>query len=668
MIILGLTGGLDNIYENRYHFTIDFAHDTAAVLVEDGKVVAGVEEERLVRIKHTNKTFTRSIKYCLRTRGIGLEDVDYIAYYATEEFLNEFFRRLHLEKPALGAFNDIRTLMQDLFEREFGVRPAREKFKFVSHHMAHVVSIYAMCGFENALVFSADGVGESVSTMILDGRGNKLDVLLTKPQLYSLGNYYTHVIQFLGYAIYDEYKVMGLAPYGDPARFRDVFKNFYILLPNGDYLIYPERILELYSILTPRAKAEPFSQLHKDIAATLQESLEVMVFHILTHYREITGHEYLVMAGGVAHNSTLNGKLLSSGLFRDVFIQPAADDAGCAVGCALAVAHTLDPTLPRERLAHVYWGPDAGSDEEIRASVNAWDRFVSVRRLDNVSREVARLMADGSVIGWIQGCTEFGPRALGNRSIIADPRPAEHKDVINAMIKKREAYRPFAPSVLEERVSDFFEVPGEQTVFPFMSFVLKVREEHRAKLGAITHVDGSSRLQTVSRATNPKYWELIHAFGEITGYPIVLNTSFNNNVEPIVNTVDDGMVCFLTSGLNYFVAGDCLAKKKSWTMDDLATLYARLPDGVRLVCEQYRGAPGRTDVEYRVMWNYAHERRSTLSVDLYNILKQADGKHTVGEIMREMGLQVTDNTAMQEEFFNLWQKRFIVLNPHVLND
>jgi carbamoyltransferase len=662
MNIIGFTGGFDRAHESHYGFPIDFAHDAAAVLVRDGQIVAGIEEERLNRIKHTNKAPANAIGFCLERGGLRLDDIHYFAYYATEAFLDEFFLRYCLERPHLGPFRGVRATLQDVFERDLGYRPPAERFRFVSHHMAHAVSAFALCGAEDALVLSMDGVGESVSTMVLDGRGKELHVLAARPQHYSLGNYYTRVIGFLGYRIYDEYKVMGLAPYGDPSRFRSVFDSFYSLLPNGDYVLYNERVLELHKVLQPRRRGEPFTQLHKDLSAALQESLETIVFHVLRHYQEATGHEHLALAGGVAQNSSMIGKLWRSGLFRDIFVQPAADDAGCAIGCALAVAHEMSPSLPKARLQHTFWGTPVAEKPEVACLLKAWSAFLDFKEMEQPFVETAALLAEGAVIGWVQGQTEYGPRALGNRSIIADPRLASHKDTINAMIKKREGYRPFAPSVIEERVHDFFEVPEQQDRFPFMSTVLQVREEWRSTLGAITHVDGSARLQTVSRDTNPRYYGLIEAFGQKTGVPMLLNTSFNNNVEPIVNTAEEAITCFLTSGLNYLVIGDHLAWKREGVSPALL-LGCRLwlNPSTRLVAAHTMTVDGVRTTQHAVVRNYDETRSLAISAPAYRVLEAADSATPLRDVLQATGLAAGDD--LLSELASLWSDRYVQVSP-----
>ena len=660
MYILGVSGGLDAVHESRFGFQHDYVHDSSAVLLQDGQVVAGVEEERLIRIKHTNKVWAESARFCLDYAGITLDDVDGIAIYMTEPFFNRALEKLALQRPALGIARSGRRMLQDLCERYLGARPRDSKLHFVHHHDAHAMSAYHQSGFDESLILAIDGAGEELSVLALDMRGNQCERLAAKGWGDSLGFYYLDVIRFLGYQIFDEYKVMGLAPYGDSTVFRDLFKTFYTLEPDGDYTIHSDAILALYEHMDPRdPRDDKFDKTHMDVAAALQESLEVIVFHVLEHLRAKTGHENLCLAGGVAQNSTMNGKILSSGLFKQLFVPPGADDAGCSVGAALAVAYQLQPELPRRRTRQSYWGPDIGSNREIESRLEPWSRLVEVRRLESPAAEAAKLIAGGAVIGWAQGRSEFGPRALGNRSILADPRVGDHKERINAMIKKRESYRPFAPSVLEERVAELFEAPDGVTEFPFMTIVLKVRPEHRATLAAVTHVDGSSRLQTVARESNPLYWELIRELDELTGVPVVLNTSFNNNAEPIVNSVEDALVCFLTSGLEHLVVGEFLVDKRDGWRDELMSLRVSLPAAARAVATRSWNAEG-LQTEHAITWNYDESRRTIISAAMYHMVSRADGQATAAELAATVP---KSSKKLAEELFELWSARMIRLHP-----
>jgi carbamoyltransferase len=386
------------------------------------------------------------------------------------------------------------------------------------------------------------------------------------------------VIALLGYVFTEEYKVMGLAPYGNPARFRRAFRDIYALLPQGDFLLRWDLIGTLNKLVPARKRQDPLEQIHADLAAALQETLEDIVLHVVRYFRELTGNTRLCLAGGVAHNCSLNGKLLYTGLFDDIFVHPASHDAGCAIGAgvypfllgngfrvsgvppilSIPVATGDSPSYVGDELRTVYWGSDIGSEEIIQATLSEWHEFVHFEAVRDIAARTATMISKGAVVGWVQGRSEFGPRALGNRSIVADPRKAENKDIVNAMVKKREAYRPFAPAILEEYVHDYFDLPVEKNRFPFMTFVVRVRPEKQELLRATTHVDGTARIQTVCREDNPRFWQLIDAFRVITGVPVLLNTSFNNNHEPIVDSVEDAIVSFLTTGLTHLVLGDTL--------------------------------------------------------------------------------------------------------------
>ncbi|WGS85505.1 carbamoyltransferase C-terminal domain-containing protein [Methylomonas sp. UP202] len=663
MIILGLAGGFDRLYESFFDFGADLLHDAAAVIVRDGEVVAGIEEERLNRIKHTNKIWHSAVRFCLQQADIRLEELDLIAVYVSEAFLDESLKQLRLVKTDMAAVEDGRAMYQYLFRREFGVDLPREKFSFVNHHLAHAATAYYMSGFEQSLVLTIDGSGDNVSTTVVDVRANTFNTLMTKPVHESLGFFYLDVIRFLGYRIFDEYKVMGLAPYGDANRFADQFSGFYTLLPNGDYTLHREKIVGLYEALMPRHGDQPFEQIHKDLAAALQQALETIVMHMLSHFQQTTGHKRLALAGGVGQNSSMNGKIMQSGLFEKVFAPSFAADSGCAFGAAMYAAHCSLPELPFKRVPHAYWGTPTLAGDDLYRTLAKWQAFATIEKMTDRADRVSDLMIAGKVVGWVQGRSEFGPRALGNRSIIADPRLGSHKETINAMIKMRESYRPFAPSVLEEYVGDFFDVPGDERDFPFMAFVLPVKSAHRDTLAAITHVDGSARLQTVSKVHNPEYWELIDAFRQKTGIAMVLNTSFNNHAEPIVDSADDAMVCYLTSGLDYLVVGDCLLTKKAWGETELKSLIPALPKAARLIQEDcYRDNQHRSLQSY-IEWNYGGSSRRLIPNDLYRVLQAADGKMPLQTLMAQASVGSDNESALYEAFQELWSSRYIVLTP-----
>lgn len=670
MLVVGISGGLDPVYANRdFLFPYGTCHDSAAALLDDGKVVAAIEEERLNRIKHTSKGPVSAIRFCLEHYGVRLSDIDRFAIYTEEKSTSREVRMAYYRHLEQDSVMDLRGIVHEMLTQSLGEDIDDDKLVFVPHHMAHAESAYAQSGYDRSLVMTIDGVGDQASGMLLSGEGVALDILHVLPVQKSLGIFYLDVIRFLGYDQFEEYKVMGLAPYGDASKYRPLFKKFYDLLPGGDYFINPDFPDLLCRIGHRRKKQEPLKQAHTDIAAALQEALEEIVFHILRHYQKKTGHRQLCLGGGVAHNCSLNGKILYSGMFEEVFVQPAAHDAGCAVGAGLHALHQEPVSSPRtngsrSQLDHVYWGTDTGSDEAIFDCLSQWKTFVAYEYVDKICERTADLLALGNVVGWVQGRSEFGPRALGNRSIVADPRPAENKDIINSMVKKREAYRPFAPSVLEEYAGEYFDLPLEGMRSPFMTFVVKVREDKRALLKATTHVDGTARIQTVSKETNSTFWQLIDEFRKLTGVPVLLNTSFNNNAEPIVDSVEDAVVCFLTTRLHYLVVGNYLVSKKNIDDETYLDLAPSLPRYARLVQSRRFISDHQINTVCELANSYHHQYNVQISVEAFNVLMEANGEKSLGDLLHAQdGTDQSRRTVIIDEMRRLWFSRALALHP-----
>jgi carbamoyltransferase len=679
MHILGFSGGPNAVHEQTFGIHPGSMHDAAAVLLRDGEVIAAIEQERLDRLKHSNKAPLDAIRFCLEAGGIGLGDLDHLAFYGNREYWDRLLAAHFMNNFEQPTLYDARTLLRRLLERELGGALGPGQPSFVSHHLAHAISAVSFSGFDESLVLVVDGQGDDLSGLVLEARGTALRVLRRLPIAKSLGYFYLDVVRYLGFRIFDEYKVMGLAPYGDPGRFRHLFQSFYSLEADGDYTIALDTE-RLFAACMPRREAEPIGAVHQDLAAALQEALETIVLHLLRHFRQATGLANLCLAGGVAHNCTLNGKLLYSGLFDQVFVQPASHDAGCALGAALWLHHgggdcgdagdagdgdgaavAAGRGRPRP-LDHVYWGSELGTPAEIERRLERWRPLVEIEQVADPAGAAAELIAAGQVLGWAQGRSEFGPRALGNRSIVADPRPPENKDLINAMVKKREAFRPFAPSVVEERAGEFFELPPGGERLPFMVFTVRVRPERRAELGAVTHVDGSARIQTVSRAANQRFWRLLHAVGERTGVPIVLNTSFNNHAEPIVDSVDDALVCYLTTRLDTLVVGDYLVRRRRLDWQAHLALVPSLPRFVELRrARRFTPEGGWADV-YECGRNTA-PRAWPLSPGLFELLARADGRRGLDELAAAATTAGNDAEALVGELLDLWSNRLVRLLP-----
>ncbi len=562
-----------------------FGHDASAALLRDGKVIACAAEERFTRVKYSlnlagNTLLPRhAIAYCLQAGGISIRDVNVVAHYC--DFTPEVVaRRCDLLRPFCSADEAARIehSYRQIFQNMMATEVVREQFRKmagepeeflpVRHHLAHAASAYYPSGFDEALILTIDGTGELESSLLALGHGDAITELRPFFLPTSLGALYLIITVYLGFkSLGDEYKVMGLASYGNPGRFRDVFRDLVPLDGSGTYstpcLAAPglkELILERLG--PPRNPQDPLNARHADVAAALQDTLHNAVLHTLRAARKETGTESLCMAGGVALNCSLNGVIARSGLFRNIFVQPASSDEGCSVGAALyAAARAGKLAGIRDRhWEHTCWGPEYSNTESL-AALEELKENLRWNRPPDIAAATARNLADGKVVGWFQGRMEFGPRALGNRSILADPRNAAMKERINATVKRREAFRPFAPAVTEEDAPEYFDMTGLPSS-PFMLFTVPVHDEKRGVIPAVTHVDGTARVQTVSRNTNPRFAALLEAFRKLTGVPVLLNTSFNVKNEPIVCTPKDALLCFLSTDMDCVALGDFLVRKK----------------------------------------------------------------------------------------------------------
>ena len=659
MIVLGFHGGRRRLgQDNRLGYGF---HDATAVVVRDGEVVAAVEDERLSRVKHANYFPERAIRAVLEIAGVELHEVDAMANNWSKptwdfESIQEMVGRAN-GADELGA----RTYAAQPFLDAFGV-DVSDRLHFVNHHVAHARSTYACSGFDRALVVVIDGGGDGNSGMVFRAEGGELERRQTYGGAQSLGDLYRDLICLLGYRRFDEYKVMGLAPYGDPSVHAEAFASLYELKPEGAYEVAPlyawvTRLQKAGVLADVRRQGEPFTQAHRDVAAAIQATLETLAMHIVDHFREVTGERHLCLAGGVAHNSTFNGRLLASGKFDGIFVQPASHDAGGALGAALEVSRRLgySPSEPW-RLTHAYLGPDVGDPA---AEIDRWTRWLDARPSAQVCADTARLLHEGKIIGWVQGRSEFGPRALGHRSILADPRQAGTRDRVNRAVKLREGYRPFAPAVTEAAARTYFEIPEDDSDLSFMGFVAPVREPHRASLGAVTHVDGTARVQVVPPGVDPRFHSLLEAFGEHSGMPILLNTSFNNAVEPIVQSAHDAIVAFLTTELDALVIGDHIIEKREVGTRD----YAQLVPSLTI----YQELVKRGDV-HRVGTLTSPDFKpptAQVSAEVFAVLSAADGRKTIAALVDELGLPTkgAEFEALVREMIELWRGRCVCLVP-----
>jgi carbamoyltransferase len=574
MYILGL---------NAYH------GDSAACILKDGEVICAIEEERIRRIKHWAGFPSEAIKFCLRNAGISINDVDYVTIgrnpsahllRKTITSINKILNPKFLKDRASNISRVLNIKNELASSLNLAKEQIRPKVKHIEHHRSHMASAYFASLFDNSAILSIDGFGDYSSTMIGRGKANKIEVIDSVTYPHSLGVFYTAFTQFLGFPYYgDEYKVMGLAPYGEPKYLNKMekivkLKNNGLFELNQEYFrhstegvamtwqntapfidnLFSECLVEEFG--TPRNKEKQITQYHKDVAASVQKHTEEVIFYLLNHLQRKTGEENICIAGGVAQNSVVNGKIFERTKFKKVYIPSAGYDAGTSIGSALYLYHHLLNNGKRDHIKSAYLGTHFTDDdiESILRENNVKYKRYSEEETVNIT---AKMLSEGAVVGWFQGRTEFGPRALGNRSVLVDPGKPDAKDILNKKIKKRESFRPFAPSVLREYVSEYFET--DEDAF-FMEKVFKIKKEKRKLIPAVTHIDGTGRLQTVHKDISPRFYALIEKFREINGLPILLNTSFNEN-EPIVNTPQEALDCFLRTEMDCLILENCVVRR-----------------------------------------------------------------------------------------------------------
>ncbi|MFN8528707.1 MAG: carbamoyltransferase C-terminal domain-containing protein [Anaerolineae bacterium] len=574
---------------NAYH------GGASACLIEDGRLIAAAEEERFNRTKYWAGFPVQAIRYVLREAGIEPQDVDHIGISRDpkanlmEAALFFFARRptLNMVRDRLSNSLKVGSLKSE-FAKNLGLdeKSLKAQYHNVEHHRAHMASAFFVSPFEDGAILSVDGAGDFVTTMWGTGKGNQISVDDEIKFPHSLGIYYNAVTQWLGFPKYgDEGKVMGLAPYGTP-RYMDEMRKLVRVQRDGtfeldlDYFVhhaeganmsweggeptigtlYSPKLTELFG--EARVPRSEITQKHMDVAASLQAMLEEAEMALVQRVQRQSGSKTLTMAGGVALNSAFNGKILPNTAFEDIYIHPAAGDAGTSLGVCYYIYHQV-LNMPRDPKANVgftmnaaYTGPSY-DDAAIKAELDRQSLSYQTHDDDSLVKRAAELVAEGNVVGWFQGRMEWGPRALGNRSIIADPRRDDMKDILNARIKHREKFRPFAPSILLERTAEYFD---QSYPDPFMIKVYGVLPEKQKEIPAVTHVDGTGRLQTVDRQHAPLYWALINAFGERTGTPVILNTSFNEN-EPIVCTPAEAIDCFMRTKMDAIAIGHYVVTK-----------------------------------------------------------------------------------------------------------
>jgi carbamoyltransferase len=551
-----------------------FYHDAAACLFQDGRITAAASEERFTRKKHDADFPTQAIRYCLQAGGIKVSDLDYVGFYdkpflkferLLSTYLSTFPRGILSFSKAMPVWLKEKLWIPKIIRRELAYEG---KLLFTGHHLSHAASAFLVSPFREAAILTVDGVGEWATASYGVGRDRQIELFKEIHFPHSLGLLYSAFTYYLGFKVNSaEYKVMGLAPYGEP-KYVDQVRSLIDIRDDGSfrmdmrYFSYHHGLKMVNGRFSklfggpPRQAESKLDQRHKDIAASVQKVTEEVMLKMASYLHAETGLDNLCLAGGVALNCVANGRILREGPFKDLFIQPAAGDAGGALGVAAYICHSLLNHPRGEPMDHAYLGPEYG-EEEIQSVLEK--HAAPFRKLspEDLVREVAGLIEEQKVVGWFQGRMEFGPRALGSRSILADARNPRNKDVVNLKIKFRESFRPFAPSVLEERIAEYFEIDRPS---PYMLLVAPVREGKRV-IPSVTHVDHSARIQSVSRRQNALYYDLIREFERRTSVPVIINTSFNVRGEPIVCSPEDAYRCFMRTHMDHLVVGPYVLDK-----------------------------------------------------------------------------------------------------------
>lgn len=551
-------------------------HESSASILKDGKLIAAVEEERLNRKKHgkelrldnPNELPLRSIEYCLKQAGITLKEVSHIGFSINpERRLSTYLIKDMVEEGNWGSEEGERFFYENTLkvEKQFRDMGFQGEFHFIDHHLCHGASSFFPSPFNEATVVVFDGIGETATTLSAYGKGHELKCIEENLYPSSLGFLWEKMSEYLGFSEYDACKVMGLAAYGDIDDYyieamRKILRNEgtgkFIVDGNIMRFRYKQDFSKLEEVFQTarRLPSDPLMDTHKKIARALQKVTEDVILNIVSDAYEKTGCRNLCLAGGVALNCVANRKILDSGLFDNLYIIPAPHDGGTSLGAAYMIWHALLSNTKRDRVEHAYWGPEY-TDQEIEAALRKNELNYEI--VPEIERKVAELIKEGNIVGWFQGAMELGPRALGNRSLLADPRYREMRERLNRVVKNREDFRPFAPSVLEEEATRFFEIPFLTNASDFMLVTYPAKEEVQHLIPAVIHVDGTSRIQIVKKKTNPRYYSLIQHFYRLTGIPMVLNTSFNDR-EPIVCSPEDAIHTFLRANIDYLAIGNYL--------------------------------------------------------------------------------------------------------------
>ncbi len=562
-------------------------HDASVAVVCDGEVQFALEEERCSRIKHTNHFPRQALRRALEHVGIRARDVDVYAFPFSEDFVERELQLFHIaagssDRPQ--ARSEIVRLISDAVGDS--IEPA--KLVFLDHHRCHAAAVWAKSGYDHTLIIVMDGSGERESISVFKASNQKLLRLAAYSIKQSLGHFYSGAIQLLGFDLFDEYKVMGLAPFGREDALAEIFSKTYVLQADGQYELRADfQRFFLDAGFPARSPGEPLLDAHRDFASALQRSLEHIANHIVKYWMTLTSSRNLCLSGGVAQNCVMTASVARLECVDSLFVDPSAHDAGATIGAAF-----LTNDVAPKALTHSFLGP--GLPRDLRRHLDGWCDVVEFVEVEDIVTAAAEMLFRGSILAWVCGRSEFGPRALGHRSILAAPGPKVMRDRVNALVKEREQFRPLAPVVTQEDCHRFFELPSSIRSSPYMNTVGIVKPEARGLLAAVTHFDGTARVQTVSSESDAKLHSLLCHFESLYGAPVLLNTSLNNRYEPIADSVDEALTCLITMGLDAMIVGDFVVTVRN--LLNLENFFCSLPAGVVLRQDLAGGSEGVVNV------------------------------------------------------------------------
>jgi len=641
----------------------NYTYDGAAVLVEDGIVIAAMEEERLNRVKRSNKFPVEAIRYCLSSGGLQISDLDRIAYYVDENAANNALDRMFATAAPGTSHPDARALFSAVLLREFGSQPDPAKLAFYEHKLTHAACAMHQSGFDSCLVCVLDNAGGVYhGTRGKDGLVSLDPITATEPA-DSLQKLCHAVLPNLGLGFFDEYKAYGMAPYGQSGKYQAELGQLYELHAGGRYELKLAQAAPLLQSLHER-EAGLNDAFRQDLAASLQEALERIVLHMLAHHRAESGANKLCLAGGMAENVGLATAILEAGLFDDVFVHPVAYDAGCALGAALLASQDLGAVSQPDRVTHLRWGSAPEDLGPLDQQISAWSQFVAFEPVSDVARLAAELVSGGSTLGWIAGRSEFGTHALGSRNAFADIGNPSNSAHLHQCLGRDETYRPLAAVVREDDLEFWTGSTGGTPNFPFQTFALPIRPDLRARIPAALDRDGRARLQTVARASSQVLWEILTHLQEISGTAAMLSSSLNRSSEPTVETVEDAIACFLNSKLDYLIIGHFVASRVPVEQEQRATMLLALPPHLQLLKIEDYGQGCKSKPVFALRSTAGEVADQSITRQLGQLLTDLDPAATLAQQFERDSLYGSVQRSVMAEIEVLWSRGLIKLRPN----